>query len=341
MKKILSTEQLYELQCIIQKNGFLTKMEVKYFSKKYSINHKLFLKLLRVEKIAYKSRNLENILEAHSIEITDNKIKLENLIKLGDWKFDIFKNSKNIFCSFNCEICKKNSLSQLRKFINRKYFLLKPICNDCINTKITNTPEWLKENSIAQKECKNRPEIKENYSKKIKSKWAEPGYKENMSLKMKEKWTSDEYRKNIKKGNILIYGFENATQNVDVFNKIQHNGFKLKEYIMPSGNIIKIQGYENLGLDLLLKTYKEEDLIIGNKNIENKIGKIFYFDINNKKHRYYPDIYIDSINKIIEVKSIWTYNKEIEKNLLKQQICLNQSFKFEFFIFDKKERMFL
>ena len=35
----------------------------------------------------------------------------------------------------------------------------------------------------------------------------------------------------------------------------------------------------------------------------------------------------------IEVKSTWTYNKQKEKNLLKQQACLDIGFKFKFMIF--------
>jgi hypothetical protein len=36
---------------------------------------------------------------------------------------------------------------------------------------------------------------------------------------------------------------------------------------MPSGKIIRVQGYEIFALDLLLRTYKEEDLIINLKEI--------------------------------------------------------------------------
>lgn len=39
------------------------------------------------------------------------------------------------------------------------------------------------------------------------------------------------------------------------------NGYKYKEYTLPSGEIVKCQGYENFALDILLKTYKEKDII--------------------------------------------------------------------------------
>ena len=51
----------------------------------------------------------------------------------------------------------------------------------------------------------------------------------------------------------------------------------------------------------------------------------------------YIYIYIKSINKIIEVKSIWIYNLHKEKNILKSQACINKGYDFEFWIFDEKK----
>ena len=39
-----------------------------------------------------------------------------------------------------------------------------------------------------------------------------------------------------------------------------------------------------------------------------------------KTYRYYHDIYIKSENKVIEVKSTYTFNKEKEKKPLKKRI---------------------
>ena len=59
---------------------------------------------------------------------------------------------------------------------------------------------------------------------------------------------------------------------------------------------------------------------------------------DNKKHRYYPDLYIPKDNLIIEVKSQWTYNSQqkwYNTNLLKRQACIAAGYKFKFMIFDK------
>lgn len=109
--------------------------------------------------------------------------------------------------------------------------------------------------------------------------------------------------------------------------------YKWKDYILPSNKTIRIQGYENYALDILLKFYNEEDILTNNKEIFNKIGKIEYF-FDNKKRIYVPDIFIISENKIIEVKSTYTFEKEKEKNLLKRKYTLLKGHSFEFIIFE-------
>ncbi len=68
---------------------------------------------------------------------------------------------------------------------------------------------------------------------------------------------------------------------------------------------MKVQGYEPQALDELLETYAESDLIIKEKNIEKEIGPIMN-KLDGKARRYYPDLYIRSENKIVEVKSSYT-----------------------------------
>lgn len=108
-----------------------------------------------------------------------------------------------------------------------------------------------------------------------------------------------------------------------------------KDYKFPSGNIVKIQGYEYLALDELIKVYKEDD-IITNKRDMPKIN----YNFENKQKRYYPDIWIKSINQIIEVKSDWTYNKDLAKNKLKEIATKELNFNFEFWIYKPEKKKF-
>lgn len=125
------------------------------------------------------------------------------------------------------------------------------------------------------------------------------------------------------------YGTRHPRQNAKIFAKSHGNWFKKKDYMLPSGNIIKVQGYEPQVLNELFKKYLESDILISDVDIENKIGKIFY-EYDGKQHRYYPDIFLIPENKIIEVKSIYTYNKMIEVNLAKRDACILAGFDFEF-----------
>jgi hypothetical protein len=124
------------------------------------------------------------------------------------------------------------------------------------------------------------------------------------------------------------FGVEYPQQVPEFFERSQKSSHKLKPYILPSGKEIKIQGYENYALDKLLQTYQEQDLTVG----VSLVPKIIY-TLKEKSKRYYPDIYILKDNLIIEVKSTYTMNKELDKNLAKRKACIEQGYDFKFWIF--------
>jgi hypothetical protein len=77
--------------------------------------------------------------------------------------------------------------------------------------------------------------------------------------------------------------------------------------IIIEDKVFRVQGYEDIALKLLSQ--------IVNVN-EIKVGKdVPRINLSSGK-KYYPDIYI--YNLLIEVKSEYTYNVHLEKNLLKQ-----------------------
>jgi hypothetical protein len=59
----------------------------------------------------------------------------------------------------------------------------------------------------------------------------------------------------------------------------------------------------------------------------------------NKERVYFCDIYISKENKIIEVKSQYTYEKELERNILKKEACIRYGYAFEFWIYDPKSKL--
>ena len=100
---------------------------------------------------------------------------------------------------------------------------------------------------------------------------------------------------------------------------------------MPSGKIVGVQGYEPFAIDYLLENYSEDRIMIYTFDKP----RIVYKTDDGKNHYYFPDLYILDENLIIEVKSLYTYNKNIPRNILKRQACLDAGYNFKFMIFDK------
>lgn len=127
------------------------------------------------------------------------------------------------------------------------------------------------------------------------------------------------------------YGVEYPNQNPILYEKCKKNATKYKKIVMPSGCIRYVQGFENKAIVELLDNYTENEIFTD----RSKVPKICY-KMENKTKYYFPDIFIPSENKIIEVKSSWTYKINLEKNLLKQKAVLESGYKYEFWIYDDK-----
>ena len=127
------------------------------------------------------------------------------------------------------------------------------------------------------------------------------------------------------------YGDRDIMHNPEIFEKVVKNSFKRKEFTLPSGAVITYQGYEDVALRELLQTLQESEIV----NDVKKMPK-FMYEFEGKEHRYYPDIYIPSQRRIIEVKSKYTYEKELAQNQCKKQQVEQDGYQFEFWICDKK-----
>lgn len=139
-------------------------------------------------------------------------------------------------------------------------------------------------------------------------------------------WVKDKKIKTSQKN----YGTDYPNQNYEQFKKVFDNSAtKKKEYTFPSGRIINIQGYEPDALDVLIYNYKYNEY-----DIEHEPFGIEY-TFEGKSKMYYPDFYIRSKNLIIEVKSTYTFNKDMIKNIAKEDSCIEQGYNFEFLIIHK------
>jgi hypothetical protein len=129
---------------------------------------------------------------------------------------------------------------------------------------------------------------------------------------------------------IQRYGVKHAMQNIKLYSNMMSNSFNNKDYILPSGTIIQVQGYEPIALDELFENnYNEDDIITQYQGIE--------YQFENNTHKYYADIFIKSENRIIEVKSTYTMELHYDLNMIKWEACVDLGFDFEFWIYDDKK----
>lgn len=213
-----------------------------------------------------------------------------------------------------CEQCGIHEVEMLKgnkegRFCSRK-------CRCIHNAKVNSTkgrkvPKEIIDKIVATKKANG---TYDEHSKKLKKVFSEKDEKFWVDRKEKTKQT-----------NLERYGVEWSSQSPEMF----INQVRYKQFMLPSGKVINTQGYECIVIDSLLETYNEDDLLIS--CIETPT--IDYVHENVKK-RFYPDIYIKSENKLIEVKSTYTFELHKEMNEVKKKAALDNGYNFEFVIID-------
>ena len=136
--------------------------------------------------------------------------------------------------------------------------------------------------------------------------------------------------------NMERYGVPNPSQCPDILDKQFKNACRLKDFVFPCGKVIQVQGYEPLALDELIKIgYTSLDIVTN----RNEVPEIWY-EKHGKQKRYFCDIFIPKENKIIEVKSDYTYQHKSGNVQEKARASVELNFLYEFWIYDgngKKE----
>ena len=153
-------------------------------------------------------------------------------------------------------------------------------------------------------------------------------------IKYKEKTGYDHHMQNpefIKKFEQLALqktGYSYGYKNPNIQEKIAKVSYKSKSYHL-NNKIYYVQGYEPQCLDYLLNVEKidPQDILI---TLEEGKPKIVYLNI--KSHIYIPDFYIKSQNRIIEVKSEYTFKIFKESNALKFEACKNQGYNLSIYV---------
>lgn len=124
------------------------------------------------------------------------------------------------------------------------------------------------------------------------------------------------------------YGVEYCMHVPEFFTKAQKNSkvskYKTKIFTFPSGNSVVIQGYEDKAiLQLLNEGFSEEDMIF-----DNSLKPVIKYTFKTYSKRYYCDIWIPSKNMVVEVKSDYTWNNQLDLNLKKIEATVSSGFNF-------------
>lgn len=127
---------------------------------------------------------------------------------------------------------------------------------------------------------------------------------------------------NYKKNYLKKYGVSHPMQRKEVFEKMLISSYKIVYY---SDELFSQGSYE---LDFLIHCDKHEILNL----ISN--GPSLKYKLKNKNHVYHSDFFIEKYNLIIEIKSSYTYNFDLEKNLAKEEYSKINGYDF-LFIIDK------
>ena len=197
-----------------------------------------------------------------------------------------------------------------------------PYCEECSMLKMN---EKYKKTCMERYGVANASQTSDNILK-IKTHFdTKYGMHPKKTAEVQAKWTATCLEK---------YG-GHPNQNAEVQARAEANSYHYKDYMLPQGDIVRIQGYENLALDELFQLYEQEDVVIG----RGKVPTIVYY-IDDVKHVYFPDMYIKSENKIIEVKSEWTLTL-IKGNVEeKAQATVKAGYKYEIWVYNtRKERV--
>lgn len=292
------------------KNTMVKKYGVEYASKSDEFKTKIKETCLEKFGVEHPTQNIE----------IKEKTKATKLVKYGINNQDIKeKRKKTNLERYGVENCNQNpeAIEKTKKTNLEKYGTEFCSQNEIVKQKIrqTNLEKYGTEYGFQNEDVKQK--IRQTNLEKY-------GVEHNLQR--------DEIKEKIKLNNLEKYGVEHITQNPEFLEKAIKHMYKSKDYLFPSGNKIKIQGYENHAIDELIKNnVNEEDIITGATNVP----EIWYYDTEGKKRRHFVDIYIPSQNRCIEVKSTWTLQLHNGNVMLKQEAAKQLGYNYEIWVYNK------
>jgi hypothetical protein len=219
-------------------------------------------------------------------------------------KTEHLQRGTGIKINVKCDVCGKENKIYVQKYFmnmdNMNIYTCR-VCSD-VKRKITNNKKFGVDNASQSDVIKH---------KKIETtlkNWGVENPSQSNVLKNKKIITHREH-----------FGVDYGVQNREIYIQRMKKQNKIHEY---NGTGVLYQGtYEK---DFLDKYYNKFKI----NNFEGKIS--FIYEDNNKI--YIPDFYILDLNLIVEIKSSYWFNKFKQKNIIKEERCIELGYNFIFII---------
>jgi hypothetical protein len=263
----------------------------------------------------------DNLTKIYSRKALDDQIEIDSAQLMGSYPTLFGKTSIKFKCFCGVETARPFQDILGRTSQTRENGHHGALCNEC------NKKRWLKSREKTNLErygkkggINQTDESRRKSAQTSMERYGVPSPNQAESVKQKKINSS-----------IARFGTENPAQSPDVMERTQKNAKKYKPFKMPSGEIRKVQGYEPYALKDLLKTYTEHQIATDRKDVPN-----IEYEVDGKKRRYFPDIYIAHEKKIVEVKSTWTYKCKTDNIQLKKRATEEAGYVYEIWCYDAK-----
>jgi len=112
----------------------------------------------------------------------------------------------------------------------------------------------------------------------------------------------------------------------------QKSKYQRKDYTLPNGEVISVQGYEPQTIDYLLKEINQKDIDIGADKVP-----IIKYNWKDKDKLYYPDCFLNKLNTLIETKSDYTWFADQDRNKAKIKASIQSGYNLRLIIWKNKK----
>ena len=107
--------------------------------------------------------------------------------------------------------------------------------------------------------------------------------------------------------------------------------------LVLNGECVEVQGFEDFAVDYILnRGIPEDEIVVASSG---KVPTVKYRQ-GGKLRKHFPDLYLPKQNRIIEVKSLWTFGvlgsskpEWFHKNQLKKKAAIKAGFKYTLLVF--------